>query len=179
DAYTREPVKAARSIVFAAALALGGCDAERILAIAKALDAGGSPGDAAGNTGDAGDANRPPGDAGQTFGPPQVVTGLRGDAFDVQDPSLTFEELELYFTSPTGGLNALGGARRTLPTDPWGAGTLVTELSSPQNDEDPEVSVDGLIMFFASDRGGDGRHLYLSRRRTRDTPWEQPARVDG
>jgi hypothetical protein len=175
-------VKLARSLVFAGALAaLGGCNAERILAIARALDAGagGTQGDAAGSPGDAGDANANPGDAGQTFGPPQVVTGLRGDAFDVQDPSLTFEELELYFTSPTGGLNDIWVARRTLPTDPWGAGTLVTELSSPQNDEDPEVSVDGLTMYLCSDRGGDGRHLYVSQRRTRDTPWEQPVRVDG
>src|SRR5262245_64989054 len=92
-AYTRGLVKAARSIVFAGALAaLGACDAERTLAIAKALDAGGDQGDSAGNPGDssgnprdAGDASRPPSDAGQTFGTPQVVTGLRGDAFDVQD----------------------------------------------------------------------------------------------
>jgi Tol biopolymer transport system component len=55
----------------------------------------------------------------------------------------------------------------------------VTEVSSAQNDEDPEVSVDGLNMFLSSDRGGDGMHLYVARRRTRDTPWEQPVRVDG
>jgi len=183
-------VKAVRSLVFAGALAaLAGCDAERILALARALDAGGNRGDAsgnpsdvgdaAGNPNDAGDAAGNPNDAGQSFGPPQVVTGLRGDAFDVQDPSMTFEELELYFTSATAGLNDIWVARRTLPTDPWGAGTLVTELSSPQNDEDPEVSVDGLIMFFSSDRGGAGKRLHVSRRRTRDTPWEQPAPVNG
>ena len=57
-------------------------------------------------------------------------------------------------------------ARRTLTSDPWGSGALVTELSSPQNDEDPEVSPDGLNLFFSSDRGGDGMHLYVSRRRT-------------
>ena len=92
---------------------------------------------------------------------------------------MTSEELDLYFSSPTGGHNDIWVARRTLTSDPWGSGTLVTELSSPQNDEDPEVSVDGLNMFFSSDRGGDGMHLYVARRRTRDTPWEQPVRVDG
>ena len=40
------------------------------------------------------------------------------------------------------------------------------------------MSVDGLIMYFTSDRGGDGRRVYASRRRTRDTPWETPMRVD-
>ena len=149
-----------RSILFAGALAaLGGCDAERVLAIAKASDGGGSDGG--------------------SFGAPQVIAGLRGDAFDVQDPSMSHEELDLYFTSPTGGLNDIWVARRTLTSDPWGSGMLVTELSSPQNDEDPELSVDGLNMFFSSDRGGDGMRLYVSRRRTRDTPWEQPVRVDG
>ena len=160
--YTPKPVKVVRIIVFAGTLAgslatLAGCDAERVLAVA----ATGSPGD------------------GGSFGPPQVVTGLRGDAVDVQDPSMTNEELELYFTSPTGGINDIWVARRTLTSDPWGSGALVTELSSPQNDEDPEVSADGLIMFLSSDRGGDGMRLYAARRRTRDTPWEQPAPVDG
>ena len=178
-AYTSNPVKAVRSIVFAGALAgslatLAGCDAERILAIAKPFDGGGNPGDAAPS-----DAIGNPSDAGHPFGPPQVVTGLRGDAFNVQDPSMNHEELDLYFTSPTGGVNDIWVARRTLTSDPWGAGMLVTELSSPQNDEDPEVSVDGLNMFFSSDRGGDGMRLYVSRRRTLDTPWEQPVPVGG
>ncbi len=157
-------MKAVRSIVCAGALAgalatLAGCDAERILAVAKAPDGGGSDGG--------------------SFGAPQVIAGLRGDAFDVQDPSMSHEELDLYFTSPTGGLNDIWVARRTLTSDPWGSGMLVTELSSPQNDEDPQLSVDGLNLFFSSDRGGDGMHVYVSRRRTRDTPWEQPVRVDG
>jgi dipeptidyl aminopeptidase/acylaminoacyl peptidase len=157
-----------RGIVFAGTLAaLTGCDSERVLAMAKALDGGGG----------SGDAN--PSDAGQPFGMPQVVTGLRGDAFDVQDPSMNKEELDLYFTSPTGGQNDIWIARRTLTSDPWGSGALVSELSSPQNDEDPEVSPDGLNLFFSSDRGGDGMHLYVSQRRTLDTPWEQPMRVGG
>jgi len=175
-------VTVVRSIVFAAALAaVAGCDAERVLAIAKIGDAGGPAGDAGHNDGppnDAGDAPTSPSDGG-SFAPPRVVPGLRGDAFDVQDPSMTSEELELYFTSATGGSNDIWVARRTLTSDPWGSGAVVAELSSPRNDADPEVSVDGLNMFLSSDRDGDGTHLYVARRRTRDTPWEQPVRVDG
>lgn len=163
----------------AALPAAASCDAERILAFAKAGDGGGNPADGGGMPGDA-DANQPS-DANQpgTFGPPQIVPGLRSDTDDVQDPSLTFEETEIYFVSPTSGQNDIWVSRRTVSTDAWGPSTLVTELSSAQNDEDPEVSVDGLTMYLTSDRGGDGRRLYVSQRRTRDTPWQAPARVDG
>jgi hypothetical protein len=167
-----------RSAVFVGALAgLAACDAERILAITR--DATGNPSDAGGDVSIA-DGN--PGDGGQSgmpFGSAQPVTGLRSDTDEVQDPSLTFEETEIYFASPTGGQSDIWVSRRAVASDPWGPSTLVAELSSPQNDEDPEVSVDGLIMYLSSDRGGDGRRLYATRRRTRDTPWEMPARVDG
>jgi Tol biopolymer transport system component len=166
-------VKATRNALFLGALAaLAACDAERILAISRAT---GNPGDAGG---DSGGMDGSTADAGPAFGSPMLVPGLRSDNDDVEDPSLTFEETEIYFASPTAGQNDIWVSRKTTASDPWGPSTLVTELSSPQNDEDPEVSVDGLIMYFTSDRGGDGRHLYASRRRTRDTPWESPARVD-
>jgi Tol biopolymer transport system component len=107
-----------------------------------------------------------------------MVMGLRSDTDDVQDPSLTFEQLELYFTSATSGQNDIWVSKRTVATDPWGPATVVAELSSPQNDEDPEVTVDGLSMYLASDRGGSGMRLYMSQRRTRDTPWATPALID-
>lgn len=165
---------------------LGACDAERIVAFANSGGAGGSSGSGGSGGGSPSDAGGNPGDAmggrgdagqGPTFGQPQLVPGLRSDTDDVQDPSLTFEGLELYFTSPTNGQNDIWVSRRTVATDPWGPSTLVSELSSPQNDQDPEVSVDGLFMYLASDRGGGGMRIYLSQRRTRDTPWGTPALV--
>jgi hypothetical protein len=175
---------------------LAACDAERILAFANPGGAGGSggvgggsPSGAGGTSSGAGGASSGAGGAssdgtggqadagpGTGFGTPQLVTGLRSATDDVQDPSLTFEELELYFASPTGGQNDIWVSHRTVASDPWGPSTLVAELSSPANDEAPEVSVDGLVMYFASDRGGAER-LYVSQRRTRDTPWGTPAPV--
>jgi hypothetical protein len=173
-----------------------GCKAERVLAVASMVGVDGSASDATVMPADAGDAGNNDGggdDGGGTgggggtdggsgwtpFGTPQLVTGLRSDTDVVEDPALTFEETELYFVSPTGAtMNDIWVSRRTAVSDPWGPSTLVTELSSPQNDEDPEVSVDGLFMYFTSDRGGAGRHLYVSQRRTRDTPWETPMRLD-
>jgi hypothetical protein len=164
-----------------ALLTLAACDSERVLAISR-MTAG--PTDGGGDTGSAGAAGGTggvggnAGAGGQSFGPATLVTGLRSDSDDVEDPSLTFEETEIYFASPTGGQNDIWVSRRTAATDPWGPSTLVTELASPQNDEDPEVSVDGLTLYFTSDRAGDGRRLYVSQRRTRDTPWASPMRVD-
>lgn len=172
------------------------CSAERILAFASASGTGGNGGGVDGNPSGAGgtvggaggnangvggsptDAAGNQSDAGSSapFGMPQIVTGLRSDTDDVQDPALTFEQLELYFASPTGGQLDIWVSHRTVATAPWGPSTLVAELSSPQNDEDPEVSVDGLSMYFASDRGGAER-IYMSQRRTRDTPWGIPALV--
>ena len=174
----------------------GACNGERILATVNAPGSGGSGSGTGGNaSGAGGNANSAGGntsgaggsptdaagnqsDAGQwtPFGQPQIVTGLRSDSDDVMDPSLTFEQLELYFASPTGGQNDIWVSRRTVASDPWGPSTLVAELSSAQNDEDPEVSIDGLFMYFASDRGGALR-IYMSQRRTRDTPWGMPALV--
>jgi len=168
-------VRAAPGVVFVGALAsLAACDGERILAIAKAT---GITSDAGGDASDGGNPND--GGSWMPFGTPQIVPGLRGDTDEVQDPSLTFEQLELYFSSPRGDMSDIWVSRRTVATDPWGPSVLVAELSSPQADEDPSVSVDGLIMYFTSDRGGDGRHVYACRRRTRDTPWEMAVRVDG
>jgi Tol biopolymer transport system component len=177
--------------------ALASCDAERILAFAKApgtagisgtgvagasgssggagsgggaqSDAGGSPGGATGTQTDGG--------AWKPFGQPQLVTGLRSDTDDLFDPTMTFEGLELYFASPTSGQYDIWVSTRTVATNPWGPSTLVAELSSPENDRDPEVSVDGLTMFLASDRGGGGMRIYVSQRRTRDTPWGTPTIV--
>jgi Tol biopolymer transport system component len=174
-----------------ALLALAACNGERVLALASPSGAagnqatgggGGSVGDA-GGTGGTGGATGNGTDAGgwKPFGTPQIVTGLRSDSDDVFDPSMTFEGLELYFASTTGGQTDIWVSTRTVATDPWGPSTMVAELSSAQNDRAPEVSVDGLTMYLASDRvgdgGGSGMRIYVSQRRTRDTPWVTPVLV--
>jgi Tol biopolymer transport system component len=113
------------------------------------------------------------------FGPPQLVAGIRSDTDDVQDPALSDDELEIFFTSPTGGINDIWSARRAATADPWGAAAPVAELSSAQDDEDPELSADGLTIMFASDRAGDGVRLYVATRLDRDQPWGAPQPVLG
>jgi Tol biopolymer transport system component len=162
------------AVFFAALGAVAACNAERVLAVASpnAGSGGAVNDDAGGGSGGATD-----GGPWKPFGTPQVVTGLRSDTDDVFDPAMTFEQLEIYFASPTGGQTDIWVSTRTVASDPWGPSTLVAELSSPENDQGPEVSVDGLTLYLASDRGGNGLRLYVSQRRTRDTPWATPTAV--
>jgi hypothetical protein len=177
--------------LLAALAASAACNGERVLAFTSPSGAGGgqgtggaggAPSDAATGGGTGGTTGTgTDGGAWKPFGTPQIVTGLRSDSDDVFDPSMTFEGLELYFASTTGGQTDIWVSTRTVASDPWGPSTMVAELSSPQNDRAPEVSVDGLTMYLASDRvgdgGGNGLRIYVSQRRTRVTSWGTPTLV--
>jgi len=159
--YSRHVTAASKLACVAALTAVVGCfRAERLIAVGRGNDAGT--------------------DAGATwgpFGPPQEVVGLRSASDDVQDPSLTGDELELYFSSATGGIKHVW--RSKWAGSAWGAAAAVSGLSSTRNEEDPKVSTDGLTIYFASDRAGDGLRLYVARRGARDAPWGTPARLEG
>jgi Tol biopolymer transport system component len=110
-----------------------------------------------------------------------MVAGLRSATDDIQDPTLTADELEIFFTSPTGGINDIWKSQRATTADPWGASSLVTELSSSDVDEDPELAPDGLSIYLSSDRlGASGvMQVWFARRAARDLPWGAPQRVLG
>lgn len=108
------------------------------------------------------------------FGQPQLVAGIRSDLDDVQDPSLTADELEIFFASPFGGVNDIWTSRRTSSDGAWGTSSLVPELSTGAVEEDPTVSADGLTIYLSSDRAGAGMRLYVAHRLARDQPWATP-----
>ena len=98
------------------------------------------------------------------------------------DPTLTADELELYYTTSTntGGTYDIWLCQRDSTAVAWGACGKVVELSSDTAlDETPEVSADGLTIYLASDRPGvvAGEHLWVSHRATRTDPWDQPVQV--
>jgi len=113
------------------------------------------------------------------FSPPTLVAGLLADNIDVHDPTLTQDELEIYFSSQTNGLFDIWTSTRTLANPTFASPTLVSELSSPGNDLDPDVSLDGLVLYFSSDRSGMGYRLYVSRRSARDQPWGAAQEMSG
>jgi hypothetical protein len=118
-------------------------------------------------------------DAFPAFSPPTLVTGLRSDTIDVHDPSLTQDELEIYISSDTNGVSDIWTSTRTASNSAWNPAVIQNDLSSSGNDVDPDVSTDGLVIYFSSDRSGAGYQLYVSRRAARDQPWDPPQQMNG
>jgi hypothetical protein len=111
------------------------------------------------------------------FAPPVLVEALSDpDAID-EDPTFTGDLLELYFMSTRAGTKDVWSSSRAVQTDPWGAPSRVVELDSTSDDWSPGVSLDGLSIWFATDRaGGDGK-IWLAQRAARSSPWGAPTAV--
>jgi Tol biopolymer transport system component len=95
------------------------------------------------------------------------------------DPTLTADELELYFASNPNSNYDIWLVQRASSTAPWGTPAKVDQLSSTSLDETPEVSADGLTIYLASSRPGGvtGEHLWVSHRAARTDLWPAPAPV--
>jgi Tol biopolymer transport system component len=114
------------------------------------------------------------------FGPPSLFPPLANLNASQADPSLTADELELYFSSNPNTDYDIWLVQRASSTAPWGTPARVDELSSTSLDETPEVSADGLTIYLASERPGGvspGRRLWVSHRAKRGDPWPQPGPV--
>ena len=110
------------------------------------------------------------------FGTPELVPFSLPDANE-DDPSLTGDMLELYFSSNRGGDRDIYVARRAAVTDPWGDPEPVPELNTIANEENPKVSADGLTMYLCNGVGYD-YNIFVARRASRAAPWSTPERVD-
>jgi Tol biopolymer transport system component len=165
----------------------GWADAEAGDADAADADAGGADaGDADSGYADAGDADGiaevwvPFGAIAPHPAFANVCVGGVGLCASQADPTLTADELELYFSSNPNTDNDIWLVKRASSTEPWGTPAKVDELSSTSLDETPEVSADGLTIYFASERPGGvtpGRRLWVSHRGKRSDTWGKPTPV--
>lgn len=112
------------------------------------------------------------------FTPPTLVAALSDpDAID-EDPTFTGDLLELFFMSNRAGGRDIWTSRRATAADPWQPPTRVGELDSIDSDWAPAVSLDGLRIWFASDRGIVPRgQIWRAARVSRAAPWDPPAPV--
>jgi len=113
------------------------------------------------------------------FGTPHLHPAFSNSGASQADPTLTADELELYFSSNPNTDYDIWLVKRT-GTASWGTPARVDELSSTSLDETPEVSADGLTIYLASERPGGkfaGEHLWVSHRATRTASWDPPTQV--
>ncbi len=93
------------------------------------------------------------------------------------DPSISADGLELYFNSyrPGGfGKADIWVTTRKTKAGPWGEPVnLGATINSPAHENAPNISADGLSLYFCSDRSGGcgGRDLWVTKRKTKSDPW--------
>ena len=112
------------------------------------------------------------------FSPPVLVTALSDTTAIDEDPTLTGDLRELFFMSTRDGDRDIWTSRRDAADAAWGPPVRVAELDSPASDWAPAVSLDGLRIWFASDRADVGRgQLWRATRASRVAAWDPPAPV--
>ena len=94
-------------------------------------------------------------------------------------PSLSPDELTIYFSSWSTGDSRIWVATRKSRSEPFSGLAVVDSLSSSGDDRSPSISADGLEIFFASNRsGGAGKlDLYLASRGDTSQAFSAPRRL--
>ena len=135
------------------------------LGIACAIAAG-----CGGTVVDIGDPKPPP----YRFDAPRLLAELDTTTYANQNPTLTGDVLDIYFTSNRGDTAAdVWTAHRASRSDPFDPPTLVAEVSSPLYETSPAISVDGLSLYVGSDRDGTtgGLDIWVATRSDRNATW--------
>lgn len=113
------------------------------------------------------------------FGTPMEQTALASTRDD-QMPSLTADLLEIYFGSSRncGNCFDIFVATRASTTAAWGAPTEMTALTNAAKDMAPEITPDGLTLYYASERQqpAGGSDIWYTTRPDRASAWASPQR---
>lgn len=102
---------------------------------------------------------------------PTKVTGA-SSAADEDDPTLSSNELELYFKRVDATNTNLYVMTRASTTSAWGAPTALGALNTGNDEDSPRLSSDDLELYFG--RSGD---IYVSTRTAIGQPWGAPTAV--
>ncbi len=107
-----------------------------------------------------------------TVEPPTPIAAL-ASTFNDDDPTVTSDLLELYFTSTRNGSTNIYASKRIAIDVPWGAPALVTSLSTAGIEDSPEIAPDGLTIWFVRSVKGTttGRDVYVATRPARSAAW--------
>ena len=122
-----------------------------------------------------------------TFGEPSNLGATVNSSARDREPSISTDSLTLYFASGRPGgygnldiwITELQTTRQTTELV-WGTPiNLGPPINTPSNDAHPSISLDGLTLFFASNRpGGYGeRDLWVTTRSATSEPWSEPVNL--
>lgn len=105
------------------------------------------------------------------FSAPVPISDLNSTGTD-DDPSLTGDLLEIFFSSDRSGVERLYSATRASPSAAWSAPALVSELDTADINN-ARVTPDGLTLVFSSMRAPTAGNvdLWIATRPDRATPW--------
>ncbi len=100
-------------------------------------------------------------------------------------PTLTADGLEMIFRSSRTGNSDLYVSTRASTAEPWSQAislgpTINTDsLSGNWGEMTPQISPDGLILFFSAPRSASEgtQNIWMTRRATRESPWQPPMRL--
>jgi len=124
-----------------------------------------------------------------TFGEPEILGSGVNSGHDEYDPSISSDGLELYFNCnrPGGyGVYDIWVCTRATRDADWGE---AVNLGPPVNTPSgvgayagvgaPDISADGLSLFFSSGRSGGfgSQDLYVTTRASKSGPWETPTNL--
>lgn len=114
------------------------------------------------------------------FGTPVVVQDL-ADTGHRDNPSLTADLLEIYFTSneDPAGNGDVWSATRASTTLPFTNAAPIAEVNGASRETSSAISADGLTLWFGSDRPGGigGLDVWVSQRASRTAVWSVPTNV--
>ena len=118
----------------------------------------------------------------QYFVPGPPIPELNAAGTSNWSPTLSTDELYLVFASSRpggfGGYDLYESSRPSVLA-PWSPPVNLGVLNSTSDDYEPNLSIDGLTLFFVSTRaGGIGpSDIYVSTRPTTAAPWSPPANL--
>jgi hypothetical protein len=117
------------------------------------------------------------------WGTPENLGPTVNSSADQCYPSISSDELALYFSSNRGG--GVGGydiwvTKRETIHDPWGTPeNLGPTVNSSAAEAQTGISSDGRMLFFVTERsGGYGQiDIWVTSRATTDDPWGEPVNL--
>jgi hypothetical protein len=110
-----------------------------------------------------------------SFGSAMPIVELNSDGED-DDPTLTDDQLEIYFTSnrPGSADFDIWTSKRATRSEPWPSPTIAPELSTAGRERTPELAANGLTILFSR---GNSSDIFIATRASRGDTWSTPILV--